>query len=105
MSWIGPKPIPPQTKTSNPYASLKETMKLDPKTNLLVDLTPEDKSHIVRTCKDLILKGTVPHPLPEFMQLYLDAFQVKPEMTLLSLGTVIPNYALLSLELDSPPTE
>lgn len=72
-------------------------MKIDPKTLLFTDIPPEMAKEMLAVSEDIMFKGTLPHPRPEWLQEWMQAGGFDERQYLLIVSTVLPARVLLSI--------
>lgn len=72
-------------------------MRIDQSTMLFVDLTQDDAVAMQAFAERIILRGNIPHPLPQYFHDWMKAFEYDERQGLIMLSTAFPQRVLLSV--------
>lgn len=72
-------------------------MKINKQTQLWEDLTTDESEEMLRWAEDVVLRGKIAHPIPDWLVLWLSEFNFDDRQYLLLMSTALPQKVLLSV--------
>lgn len=77
-------------------------MRINKTTMLFEDISPTERREMLAVCEDIVLRGKLPWPHPDWLRAWMDAFGFDERQQFLTISTAFPQRVLLSLLQEDP---